>query len=486
MKVLKFDGVVVGSGSTGLSCALTLAEGGAKVCVLEKMKAFGGVSNFAEGMFAAESVLQKREYIRYTRDEAFKNIMEYSHWKANARLVRAFVDETGPIIEWLMALGVEFEGVSTNTPGGFPVWHILKGPERQRGSSMIRVLASRARERGVQFFLSMPARRLLMEEGRVTGVEAGEEEETLFSARVVVIATGGYANNAEWIKRYAGFNLGVDLVPVGNVGKMGDGIRMAFEAGADEEGLGVLQLLRSGPPVGENTLDMIGPLEVASYQPCLHVNQDGERYCDESITGNFPFDGNAISKQRGRVVYTVFDDSHMERWMREGVEIGTGKIIPPGSKVDIRKAIEDALGRKAPGVFSASSIEELAGLVGIEKERLKETVKEYNAFCLKGHDDLFAKDRHYLVPLLGPRFYALRCRLIFLGTLGGIKVNHRMEVLDKMGRRIPGLYAGGMDAGGLFGDSYDVFTCGGTLAFGLASGRIAGRAALEYLSKVDS
>lgn len=83
-----------------------------------------GVSNFAEGMFAAESDLQKREYIRYTRDEAFRNlrnIMEYSHWRANARLVRAFVEETAEIVRWLMTYGVEFEGISTNTPGGFRV-----------------------------------------------------------------------------------------------------------------------------------------------------------------------------------------------------------------------------------------------------------------------------------------------------------------------------------------------------------------------------
>lgn len=349
---------------------------------------------------------------------------------------------------------------------------------------MIKTLASRGREKGVEFFLSMPGRRILMEGGRVAGVRGGEEEEVLFKARAVVIATGGYANNRDWIRRYAGFDLGVDVVTVGNVGKMGDGIRMAFEVGADEEGLGVLQLLRSGPPLGETTVDLIGPIEVAAYQPCLRENQDGERYCDESITGNFPFDGNAIARQKGRTVYTIFGDSHLEQWMRDGVEIGTGRIIPPGSKIAIRQALEDTLRTKAPGVFSAPSIEELATLCGIDEDRLKETVREYNAFCMKGHDDLFAKDPRYLKPLIGPRFYALRCRLSFLGTLGCIKVNHRMEVLDRKGNIIPGLHAGGMDAGGIYGDSYDVFTWGGTLAFGLASGRIAGRAALE-LSEED-
>ena len=67
-------------------------------------------------------------------------------------------------------------------------------------------------------------------------------------ARAVVIASGGYANNKEWIKKYAGLDLGVNVMPVGNVGKMGDGIRMAWEAGADEAGIEVLELFqgRSG------------------------------------------------------------------------------------------------------------------------------------------------------------------------------------------------------------------------------------------------
>jgi fumarate reductase flavoprotein subunit len=73
--------------------------------------------------------------------------------------------------------------------------------------------------------------------------------------------------------------------------------------------------------------------------------------------------------------------------------------------------------------------------------------------------------------------------LVFLGTLGGIKINHKMEVVDKKENPIPGLYAGGMDAGGIYGDSYDVKTCGGTLAFGVNSGRIAGKNALKYIGR---
>ena len=479
----KTDIVVVGSGSTGMVAALTAVEGGAKVILVEKMRSMGGVSNFAEGMFAAESDMQRQQYVSYTRDEAFKTIMEYSHWRANPRLVRAFVDESASTIAWLQEQGVDFVEVTTNVPGGPLVWHILKGSERERGSFMIKTLVSRAKERGVDFWLATPAKKLVKEGNKVTGIIVEKDGEKLrINAKAIIIATGGYANNKEWIKKYTGFDLGVNLTTIGNVDKMGDGIRMAWEIGAAEEGTGVLQLLRSGPVLGAG-LSFIGPLESASNQPSIRVSLDGERYCDESIIGNFAFDGNAMAREKGRPVFTIFDESLVDHWMEKGTDMGTGRIFPPGGRLNIGEALKDALETKASDVYAADSIDELAGKIGLSQIVLKATVEEYNGFCEKGHDDLFAKNPKYLRPLRGPKFYALKSNLVFLGTLGGIKINHRMEVVDKKENPIPGLYAGGMDAGGIYGDSYDVKTCGGTLAFGVNSGRIAGKNALKYIGK---
>ena len=477
----EFDIVVVGSGSTGLVGSLTAVEGGAKVIILEKMRSLGGVSNFAEGMFGAESDMQRQQYVSYTRDDAFKTIMEYSHWRANARLVRAFVDESAATITWLQQQGVEFDEVTTNVPGGPVVWHILKGPETERGSMMIKTLTERAKEKGVEFWLATQAKKLIKEGNKITGIIVEKDgEELKIDAKAIIIATGGYANNKEWIKKYTGFDLGVNLFPVGNVDKMGEGIRMAWEIGAAEEGMGVLQFIRGGPVLGVG-LSFISPLESASNQPTLRVTQDGERYCDESIIGNFAFDGNAMARLKGKSVFTIFDESLVNYWMEEGTDMGTGRIYPPGKRLNIGEALKEALETKAPDVYAANSVEELAGEIGLNPTVLKATVEEYNGFCAKGHDGLFAKNPKYLRPLKGPKFHALKSNLVFLGTLGGIKINHKMEVVDKKENPIPGLYAGGMDAGGIYGDSYDVITCGGTLAFGVNSGRIAGKNALKYI-----
>jgi predicted oxidoreductase len=97
-------------------------------------------------------------------------------------------------------------------------------------------------------------------------------------------------------------------------------------------------------------------------------------------------------------------------------------------------------------------------------------------------DKLFAKPARFLRPLVGPMYYAVKARTVCLGTMGGIKIDEHMQALDKRGAAIPGLYAGGYDAGGMFGDSYPIRESSGlSSAFAINSGRIAGRNALRYL-----
>ena len=215
------DVVVIGTGVCGLSAAVTLAEGGAKVIVFEKQRAMGGSSNFFAGVFAAESDMQRAQFIDYTRDNAFKNIMEYSHWRANPRIVRTFVNESGATIGWLQKEGVEFREVTINMPDAPRTYHVVKG----KGEAIVKVLATQAKEKGVDIRLATPVQRILKEGNRITGVVVEEDgEEKQVTAKAVIIATGGYANNKEWQKKYAGFDLGVNLIAHGNVDKVGDGI----------------------------------------------------------------------------------------------------------------------------------------------------------------------------------------------------------------------------------------------------------------------
>jgi fumarate reductase flavoprotein subunit len=478
----KTDVAVIGAGAAGLSAAITAAEGGAKVILFEKQRSMGGAANFFEGIFAVESDLQRRAFVDYSRDQAFKNIMDYSHWRANPRLVRAIVDESAATIAWLQEQGVEFIGAVINMPGSPRTYHVVKG----YGEAAVKALASSAKEKGVDIRLATPAKRLLREGNRITGViaetEGGEEVEA--AAQSVFIGSGGYANNKEWIKKYTGYDLDVNLIPLGNVGKLGDGIRMAWEVGAAEEVKGVLEVFRSGP-LAEG-FDMRNPIEFAAIQPDLWVNQRGERFCDESITFNHTFVGNANARFKEGYTYSIFDESIKQRLIEKGVENYVGWENPPGSRpVGIDEMINAVVERGSTDVFAADSVEELAEKTGIDPAVLKATVEEYNSFCEKGHDDLFAKDQRYLWPLKGPKFYAVKARSVFIGTLGGIRINQRTEVEDKKGNIIPGLYAGGYDAaGGIYGDSYCFKVSSGlSVGFAINSGRIAGKNILKYIGK---
>jgi fumarate reductase flavoprotein subunit len=475
------DIVVIGSGVSGLAAALTAAERGARAIVFEKHRSIGGSSNFFQGIFAVESEMQRKRYIMYSRDEAFKNIMEYSHWRANPRLVRAFVDASADTISWLQKQGVEFIDVSINMPGAPRTYHVVKG----NGEAVVKILATKAKGQGVELRLASPVKRIMKHKEKITGVLAESEGEDIHVAsKAVIIASGGYANNKEWIKKYSGFDLGVNLIPVGNIDKMGDGIRMAWEAGAAEEGLGILELFRVGP-VGPD-FAMRGQIELAASQPDLWIDQTGQRFCDEAISFNDTSVGNANARYKEGYTYSIFDDSIIQRLLDRGIDRNVAWEFLPGSRpLDLDREIRTAIERGYQEIFAAESVEELAEKISINPAVLKDTIDEYNEFCEKGHDDLFAKDRRYLWALQGPRFYAVKARTIFLGTLGGIKINHKTEVLSKNENIIPGLYAVGFDAGGMYGDSYCIRdSSGGSAGFAVNSGRIAGENAAKYIAGV--
>ena len=474
------DVVVIGSGAAGLAAALTAADGGAKVTVFEKQRSPGGTANFFEGIFAVESAMQRERYITYSRDEAFKNIMEFSHWIANPRLVRAVVNESGATIGWLQQQGVVFIDATINMPDSPRTYHVVKG----KGEAVVKALTTKAKEKGVELRLATPVKRIVKQGESIRGVLAEVDgEDVPVSTKAVIIASGRYLNNKEWIKKYTGFDLDVNLVPVGNVDKMGDGIRMAWEMGAAEEGKSLLELYRAGPMGPEFALG--NQIEMAAIQPYLWVNPRGERFCDETVTFYDSSVGNVAARYKEGYTYSIFNDAVVQRMLERGIDKNPMMNNPPGSKpTDIYRELNTALERGTTEIFAADSVEELAGKIGVNPDVLKATIEKYNEGCEKRYDELFAKDPQYLFPIKTPKFYAVKARTICLGTMGGIKINEKAEVLDKLEAVIPGLYAAGYDAGGMYGDSYPIKCASGlSSAFALNTGRIAGNNALKLLGK---
>lgn len=473
-QTLMADVVVIGSGASGLTVALTAACGGNNVVLFEKMPHAGGTSNFAEGIFAVESVMQRGKNIEIKRDEAFKKIMEHNHWRANPRLVRTFVDKSASTIDWLQQLGVEFIEPAAIYPGGPQTWHLIKG----RGAALIRVLLTKAKENGVKIYFETSAKKVLVDENRVIGLITQDKNGNSIwvQAKAVIIATGGFANNKDMLEKYTAS--GRNIIPVGNVNKMGDGIQMAWEIGAASEGTSVLQLYRpgiSGEPMDSH-------LNAAARQPYLWINQDGDRFCDETIIFQWPYVGNVLGNQKNQIMYAIFDENTKKYMMEKGIDIGVGVIVPVTTRlVNLDSEIQRGINKNE--VFAANILGELAVKINVNPKVFLATMDEYNQICDSRYDYLFAKEAKYLQPVKTPKFYAIRCYPHFLGTLGGIKINHKTEVLNKKGEVIPGIYAIGNDAGGMYGDSYDLWSTGGALGFAINSGRIAGENVLRYIGK---
>jgi len=129
MKQLKADIAIAGGGAAGLAAAVQATEMGASVIVLEKAAHTGGAGNMGSigGIFAAESRWQRERHMSITREDAFKAHMYYTHWKVDARLVKAFIDKSADTLEWMERLGVEFMEPRAYYDGSYPTYHTVKG-----------------------------------------------------------------------------------------------------------------------------------------------------------------------------------------------------------------------------------------------------------------------------------------------------------------------------------------------------------------------
>jgi len=249
---------------------------------------------------------------------------------------------------------------------------------------------------------------------------------------------------------------------------------MAWEVGAAESEMNME--LAGGMPRG---VEQFVAVTAAFRQPNLLVNLLGERFMNEEIMGNTTFTANAIARQKNRCAFVIFDEATKKYYEEKGLDTMT-LVFPVTELRNFDVELKQVLEQGDKDIFVADSLEELAGKTGINLDSLRKTVDEYNRFC-ETHDELFNKRYKYLKPIKQPKFYAAKLFPGAYGSLGGIKINYRTEVLTKDHEVIPGLYAVGTDACSIYGDSYVFVLPGNTMGFALNSGRIAGENSAEYV-----
>lgn len=480
----EYDIAVVGGGAAGKSAALTAARGGLNVVILEKMGEAMGSAQHAEGACAFESSEQKArengDLHMPTKEEGYREYMRYSHYRADASVVRMFVENSADAIEMLKGVGVEFEDVVKYLPDmaeELASMHIPKG----LGMKCQELLLKAVREAGVDIFVNTLVEHVVMEDGRAVGVITRDVDgnELSIGAKAVIIATGGYGCNPELMKKYN--FLGGDtktwttLPPVMGVKNTGDGFALAEEAGGVVNGGGVVQLFAGG--FGKLAGSESG---AAGTQPSLWVNKKGKRFINEDISKRGTFAGTVLAGQQDSLAYGIIDASMMEYLQKVGSDISFGAFLPL-HKPMVHLLDELEADMAAGRAWKADSLEELAEQMGIDKETFLDTVEKYNAVCEAGYDNEFFKAPEFLKPVVKAPFYGILTAPDYPTTCGGIRVNENLQVLNKEFDPIPGLFATGNDASGLYGDSYTMTIPGSTNGFAHTSGRVAAKYILSML-----
>jgi fumarate reductase flavoprotein subunit len=483
MKKSETDVIVVAAGLSGLAACIAAAENGAKVMAFEKSNTTGGAANMGMGPLGIDSPIQRDQMVPLTAGEAFRKHMFFTHYKVDARLVYEYYKKSGDTIQWLMDMGIQFVGVQKafGAPeatraysDGEYTWHVVKPegggmPGPRCATTMCRKMTERANELGVQFVLETPVKEIIMEDGKAVGVIAVDKngEEIEARAKCVILATGGFGDNPQMIKEETGYEYGKTIFNFAVPGMKGDGLKMAWKAGAGHTPCS-MELMYQLP---DNMNHFI--LDGAFRQPCLWVNRNGERFMPEDQISNTTFTGNAISTQPGKVAYAIFDSKLLKKYKKHGPD-----IISHVHPHDLFDHFDEQWNRDLEAGYEpltqADTLEELAEKAGIDVNGFMAEVEAYNQMCEEGYDSVFEKDRRYLTPIEKGPFYCCRENVGAYGSLGGVKINYKTQVLTEEAKVIPGLYSVGTDSCNIYGDSYPFTLPGNTMGYCINSGRIAG------------
>ena len=504
------DVVVVGSGGGALTAAITAADRGAHVAVLERSERFGGTTGYSGGKIwipnnhhmrrlgIPDSIAAARTYLNRVIGEDYPHMIEafLEHAPEMAKYVETNTPlEFYPCVNYpdyhprlegatmgraLDAVPFDASGLDdhvdrvSRNPAFVPFtheewerwrlptnfdWDLLDERTANNvftvGAAIVAALLQGCLDRGIALYHGTRAVRLLREDEGVRGVEVEQDGDvaTVSARQGVVLACGGFEWNRDMQRRFLRGPIGGAASAPSNEG---DGIVMGAEIGAQLGNMSeawwapLLQVPGEsvdGRPLGRALINERG------LPGSIIVNRQGQRFVNEAHNYN------DITK-----VFHAFDPVAYD-WPN----------IPAWLVFDERFHSRYSVATIAPGqavpdwVVQAETPAELASIMGIDPKGLEATLTRFNEFARTGQDIDFGRgndayDRYYgdesvkpnsnLAPIEEPPFYAVEIVPGTIGTKGGLVTDARARVLDVRGAVIPCLYACGNVAAFWMGRGY--------------------------------
>lgn len=479
------DLVVIGAGPSGMAAAITAAESGLSVAVLEKTGVSGGCAKFGMGPLAIGSKYQEEEGVDLDLDQLYSEFMEYTHYRTNPPLVREYFERSNETLGWLEDMGVQFDEAAKYFEKSYPTWHLVHSEDGVVGGGQAKTMTDHmekhATELGVTFYFETPACKLELQDGAVIGVCATSADGTSgyhFATKAAVVACGGFGNNVDMVKDEFGLTLQEDFFGMQFPGHEGDGLKMVWEAGG-----------KQSPMIEEMIFDIYRPGNEGSFtndiklvmtQGNLIVNEQGKRFYNEEQVQNTTYMGNALTYQTGNTGFMIIDEDIKNGYVEANAVPFTSKVWNTDDFSQFDANFDEMEAGGCTSIVRADTLDELAEKLGIDAAGLAATVEEYNQICEEGYDPL-GKSAEFLKPIKTAPFYGAQFFPSSYGTLGGIKVDEELQVYSADDTVIGGLFSSGTDSCTVYGDSYMFLLPGNTMGYSINTGRFAGESAIAYV-----
>lgn len=460
------DIVVIGAGGAGMMAAIQAKSAGAKVLVCEKAPTVRRSStNISGGGFsAAGTKAQKAQGITNDAPEKFyADMMKYGEFMSNSTLLKLLTDNAGQVLDWLSDNGMSF---MVEPYGGQSInrFHRTKS---FTGKEYVDTAWKVFESKKIPIEFGASAQRLFYDptKQRVVGVELMKDKKKVAvrARRAVIIACGGFTGDAKTFDKLIPAYAGAGVL-IGGAGNSGDGIKMAVK---DAGGFPTHLQYSATYPMGMEVTPRTGPICRYYYfcpRGAILVNKEGKRFVsEETAPTKITVE---LAKQTEKSHFMIADSAIWEETFSKYAPEALF-ALPGWSMNKIQQEIKNE-----KVLFKADTVKELAAKAKLDAANLEATINAYNGYVKAGEDPIFKRTKKTLArEIIKPPFYAVRMTFWTCLTLGGVRTNEQLQVLDPYDAAVPGLYAAGETVGGIHGAYY---MGGCAMAWAFTSGWLAG------------